>query len=83
MVTRVAAEINIPFTVGGGINESFFLQTFYGCGYGAEVLFLIVAFQFEVHVCVNCMCKMDRRILLMGLEKPADMTGENLISDNK
>lgn len=45
---------------------SFFLQAFYGCGYGAEVLFLIVAFQFEVHVCVNCMCKMDRRILLMG-----------------
>lgn len=36
---------------------SFFLQAFYGCGYGAEVLFLIVAFQFEVRVCVSCMCK--------------------------
>ena len=45
---------------------SFFLQAFYGCGYGAVVLFLVVAFQFEVHVCVSCMCKMDRRILLMG-----------------
>ena len=45
---------------------SFFLQAFYGCGYGAEVLFLIVAFQFEVYVCVCCQCKMDRRILLTG-----------------
>ena len=45
---------------------SFFFQAFYGCGYGAEVLFLIVAFQFEVHVCVSSLCKMDRRILLLG-----------------